>query len=65
MKNVSPLPQKYGAAKLFSALIMMFFEHQINILEWFLKDHMTLKFEVRQPYNHMNKWQLENIYFIL
>ncbi len=21
----------------------MFFEHQINILEWFLKDHVTLK----------------------
>ncbi len=52
MKNVSPLPQKYGAAKLFSALIMMFFEHQINILEWFLKDHMTLKF---QNNNNNNK----------
>jgi len=28
---------------MFSTLIDMFLKQQINILEWFLKDHVTLK----------------------
>ncbi len=38
------LPQKYEAAQLFSTLIRnVFFKQQISILEWFLKDQITLK----------------------
>ncbi len=37
--------RKYEAAELFSLSIIIrnVFEHQINILEWFPKDHVTLK----------------------
>ncbi len=43
-KNV--FPQTYSAAQLFSTFDInnnMFPEHQIDLLEWYLKNHVTLK----------------------
>ncbi len=42
-RNILWFPQKHEAAQLLSTLVIHFFEHQISILEWFLKDHVTLK----------------------
>ncbi len=34
----------------------MFLEHQINILEWFLKDHVTLKTGIMAAENSALPW---------
>ncbi len=39
----------------------MFFDHQISILEWSLKDHVTLKTEVMAAKN--SAFQLLNSFF--
>ncbi len=54
-KNVTWFPKKYYATQLSSKLIMIINEKQVSILEWFLKDHVTLKTGVM-----MQKIQLRN-----
>ncbi len=52
-KNVSQFPQKILSSTTFSTLIVtkMFLEHEIDILEWFVKDHVTLQTEVMAAEN--------------
>ncbi len=38
----------------------MFLEHQISILQWFLKDHVTLKIEVMAAENSVFHLVLQN-----
>ncbi len=70
-KNISRFPQKNIKQKQFSTLIIIVnnnnykinininnikvFEHQINILECFLNDHVTLNDAENSAFHHRNK----------
>ncbi len=64
-KTVASFPQKYS---MFAQSFYVFLECQINILEWFLMDHMTPKTKKSafSSYKYIFKYiQIENRYIIL